>query len=188
MTKAVQSWVKPEVDPPIHNALPRGCVNWEGHRLAWPKFQPQRGVLGRWVRGCLVMGTELRDGEGFSVLGQAGGRPSHPQRAAARLRELGGPSSRMAQISAATRRSRKMGARVRRDGNGASRWRRFFSLGSSQPKTRAGRRKHIADGPKGVASRARARQRSTLPFTTRCRAVAENSASASARRLLKLNP
>ena len=59
MAKAIQSWVKPEVDPPIHNALPRGCVNWEGHRLAWPKFQPQRGVFGRWMRGCVVMGTGL---------------------------------------------------------------------------------------------------------------------------------
>jgi hypothetical protein len=28
-----------------------------------------------------------------------------------------------------------------------------FSLGSSQPKPRAGRRKHIADGPEGAASR-----------------------------------
>ena len=28
-----------------------------------------------------------------------------------------------------------------------------FSLGSSQPKPRAGRRKHIADGPQGAASR-----------------------------------
>jgi hypothetical protein len=28
MAKAVQSWVKPEVDPPINNALPRGCVIW----------------------------------------------------------------------------------------------------------------------------------------------------------------
>ncbi len=28
-----------------------------------------------------------------------------------------------------------------------------FSLGSSQPKPRARRRKHIADGPKGAASR-----------------------------------
>jgi hypothetical protein len=28
-----------------------------------------------------------------------------------------------------------------------------FSLGSGQPKPRAGRRKHIADGPKGAASR-----------------------------------
>ena len=27
-----------------------------------------------------------------------------------------------------------------------------FSLGSSQPKPRAGRRKHIADGPQGAAS------------------------------------
>ena len=28
-----------------------------------------------------------------------------------------------------------------------------FSLGSGQPKPRAGRRKHIADGPEGAASR-----------------------------------
>ena len=188
MAKAIQSWVKPEVDPPIHIALPRGCVNWEGHRPAWPKLQPQRGVLGKWMRWRVVMGTGLRDGEGCSVLGQAGGRPSHSQRAAARLRDLGGPSSRMAQASAATRRFQQVDARVRRDRDGASRWRRLFSLGSSQPKTWAGRRKHIADGPKGVASRARARQRSTLPSRTRCRAVAENSASASARHLLKLNP
>jgi hypothetical protein len=30
MANAVRSWVKPEVDPPIHNALPRDCVIWEG--------------------------------------------------------------------------------------------------------------------------------------------------------------
>jgi hypothetical protein len=119
MAKAVQSWVKPEVDPPIHNALPRGRANWEGRRPAWPTLQPQRGVFGRWMRGRVVMGTARPDGEVGSVLGQAGGRPSHPQRAAARLRDLGGPSSRMAQASAATRRFRKMAARARRDGSGA---------------------------------------------------------------------
>ena len=42
---AFQAWVKPEVDPP------RGCewtrvVSREGHRLAWPKFQPRSGVSG----------------------------------------------------------------------------------------------------------------------------------------------
>jgi hypothetical protein len=73
MAKTVQSWVKPtedpggaeeahrrwpegrseqgtskaKVDPPIHNTLTRGCVIWEGHRPAWPKLQPQRGVYGR---------------------------------------------------------------------------------------------------------------------------------------------
>jgi hypothetical protein len=69
----------------------RGRMIWEGHRPAWPKFQPQRGVLGRWLRGRVVVGTARCDGECGSVLGQAGGRPSHPQRAAARLRDLGGP-------------------------------------------------------------------------------------------------
>ncbi|MFM8764038.1 MAG: hypothetical protein ACKOEZ_04275, partial [Spartobacteria bacterium] len=38
MAKAVQSWVKPEVDPPTNNALPRGIVIREGHRPAWPKI------------------------------------------------------------------------------------------------------------------------------------------------------
>ena len=45
-----------------------------------------------------------------------------------------------------------------------------LSLGSSQPKPRAWRRKHIADGPEGAASRARARQRLTLQGFARCRA------------------
>ena len=82
MSNVVQSWVKPEVDPPVHNALPRGCVIWEGHRPAWLKLQPQRGVFGRGLRVRVVMGTARRDGEGGSVLGLAGGRLSHPQRAA----------------------------------------------------------------------------------------------------------
>jgi hypothetical protein len=77
MAKSVRSWVKPteapggaeeahrrwpeglseqgaskaKVDPPIHNALPRSRVIWEGHRPAWPKLQPQRGVYERWMRG-----------------------------------------------------------------------------------------------------------------------------------------
>jgi len=42
---AFQAWVKPEVDPPKVCALPR-VVSWEGHRLAWPKLQPQSGVSG----------------------------------------------------------------------------------------------------------------------------------------------
>jgi hypothetical protein len=58
---------------------------------------------------------------------------------------------------------------------------RRLRLGSSQPKPRAWRRKHIADGPEGAASRlparraiqlgeARARQRLTLQGVARCRA------------------
>jgi len=60
-----------------------------------------------------------------------------------------------------------------------------LSLGSSQPKPRAWRRKHIADGPKGAASRlparraiqlgeARARQKFTLHVFARCRADRES--------------
>ena len=38
-----------------------------------------------------------------------------------------------------------------------------LKFGSCQPKPRVGRRKHIADGPKGAASRGRARQRLNPP-------------------------
>ncbi|MFM8715880.1 MAG: hypothetical protein ACKOF3_03720, partial [Spartobacteria bacterium] len=69
MAKAVQSWVKPEVDPPSNNTLPRGIVIREGHRPAWPKIQPQRGVFSGWMRGGIVTGTRRRDGEGWPILG-----------------------------------------------------------------------------------------------------------------------
>jgi hypothetical protein len=42
---------------------------------------------------------------------------------------------------------------ARGDGSGALCWRERFKIGSSQPKPWTGRRKHIADGPEGAASR-----------------------------------
>jgi hypothetical protein len=41
---AFQSWVKPEVDPPIGCARQRDSKTREGHRLACPIFQPRSGV------------------------------------------------------------------------------------------------------------------------------------------------
>ena len=46
-----------------------------------------------------------------------------------------------------------------------------FSLGSSQPKPRAGRRKHIADGPQGAASRGASKAK-VAPRVYALRAVA----------------
>jgi hypothetical protein len=68
-------------------------------------------------------------------------------------REMGGASSRMPQTSAAKRRFCELRRGGRGGGSGASCWRERFRLGSSQPKPWAGRRKHIADGPEGAASR-----------------------------------
>ena len=45
-----------------------------------------------------------------------------------------------------------------------------FSLGSGQPRPRAGRRKHIADGPQGAASRGASKAKSTLQRFAHCSA------------------
>jgi hypothetical protein len=47
-----------------------------------------------------------------------------------------------------------------------------FSLGSSQPKPRAGRRKHIADGPQGAASMGASKAKVDPPSIYALRAVA----------------